>query len=91
MQAQVVQVQVASNKYPVQNGVKQGCVLASTLFSIYLGAMLKVDFTAVSTGEYIQTSSDANLVKIPQFKTEISQSDSLAETRCLQMTMWRTW
>ena len=65
MQAKVVQVQVASNKYPVQNGVKQGCVLASTLFSIYLGAMLVVAFTYVSEGVYIQTRYDANLLKTP--------------------------
>ena len=63
MQAKVVQVQVASNKYPVQNGVKQGCVLCW---------MLEVALTAVSKGEYmyIQMRYDANLITIPQLKTE---------------------
>ena len=70
MQAQVVQAQVASDKFPVQNGVKQGCVLAPTLFSLYLGAMLEVAFKDVSEGVYIQTRHGANLFKVSQFKAK---------------------
>ena len=70
MQAQVVQAQVASNKYSEQNGVKQGCFLASILFSLYLGAMLVVAFTYVNEGVYIQTRYDANLLKIPHINAK---------------------
>jgi exonuclease III len=41
MQAQVVQGKDTSKGFAVTNGVKQGCVLAPTLFSMYLAAMLQ--------------------------------------------------
>lgn len=70
MQAQVVQARLISDKFPVQNGVKQGCVLAPTLFSLYLGAMLEVAFKDVNKGVYIQTRQDANLFGVSQFKSK---------------------
>lgn len=33
-----------SNSFPMKNGVKQGCVLAPSLFGIYFSILLKVAF-----------------------------------------------
>ena len=59
-QAQVVQGQPTSNELPVTNGIKQGCVLAPTMFSL------------ISTCErvYIQTRHNTNLFKASQFKSK---------------------
>ena len=40
MQARVQDDGVYSERFPVTSGVKQGCVLASTLFSMMFSAML---------------------------------------------------
>ena len=68
MQAKVVQGRDVSKEFTVTNGVKQGCVLAPTLFSIYLAAMLHVAFKDVNKGIYIQTRHGADLFNIAHFK-----------------------
>ena len=70
MQAQVVQGKDNSKEFAVTNGVKQGCVLAPTLFSIYLAAMLHVAFKDVHQGVYIQTRHGADLFNISHFKAK---------------------
>lgn len=70
MQAQVVQGKDISKKYAVTNGVKQGCVLAPTLFSLYLTAMLKVPFRNLHEGIYIQTRHGADLSDESHFKAK---------------------
>ena len=44
-----------SESFSVTNGVKQGCVLAPTLFSIFLSAMLDDAFRDTGDGVYIHT------------------------------------
>ena len=44
MMAKVKEAGELSDSFPVSNGVKQGCVLAPTLFSIFLSAMLAEAF-----------------------------------------------
>ena len=39
MTGQVLYNGTASPEFPIQTGVKQGCVLAPTLFSLYLAAL----------------------------------------------------
>ena len=70
MQAKVVQGRDASNEFAVTNGVKQGCVLAPTLFSLYLTAMLEVAFKNVNEGIYIQTRHGADFFDVAQFKSK---------------------
>jgi len=50
MQANVAVSGFISNNFAVTNGVKQSCVLAPTLFSLYRSAMLKVAFKDSSEG-----------------------------------------
>ena len=50
--------------------MKQGCVLASTLFSLYLAAMLEVALKETSERVYIQTRKEADLFNVAQFKAK---------------------
>ena len=44
-----------SESFSVTNGVKQDCVLAPTLFSIFLSAMLDKAFRDMGDGVYMQS------------------------------------
>ena len=50
-----------SNTVYITNGVKQGCVLAPTLFFIFLSAMLEDAFTDMEDRVYIQLRQNADL------------------------------
>ena len=50
MQARVQNVGEYSEPFPVTNGVKQGCVMAPTLFSMMFSAMLTYAFQDVVAG-----------------------------------------
>ena len=65
-----MQNNVRSDSFAVTNGVKQGCVLAPTLFSLYLTAMLEVAFKNSQEGMYIQTRHNADLFKVSHFKAK---------------------
>ena len=70
MKAKIVQGKETSKEFEVTNGVKQGCVLAPTLFSIYLAAMLHVAFKDVHEGIYIQTRHGADLFNVSHFEAK---------------------
>lgn len=70
MQAQVDQGNGTSKEFLVTNAVKRGCVLAPTLFSFYLTAMLEGAFKDAQEGIYIQTRYDADLFNVSQFKAK---------------------
>ncbi|KAK2188624.1 hypothetical protein NP493_126g00031 [Ridgeia piscesae] len=50
--------------FSLTNGVKQGCVLAPTLFSIFLSAMLDEAFRDMGDGVYIQSRQSADLFNV---------------------------
>ena len=64
-----------SESFPIQNGVKQGCVLAPTLFGIYFAVMLSQAFNNSSEGVYLHSRSDGKLFNIARLraKTKISK------------------
>ena len=71
MQAHVDQGSYISKVFAVTDFVKEGCVLAPTLFSLYLTAMLKyVAFDGVGDGVFIQTCTNADLFNVPLFKAK---------------------
>lgn len=70
MQAKVTLGCDSSDGFAVSTGVKQGCVLAPTLFSIYLSAMLEVAFREFDRGVYIQTRHSADLFNVSHFKAK---------------------
>ena len=56
MQTNVAMSGSVSKDFSVSSGAKQGCVLAPTLFSLYLAAMLEVAFKDTSEGIYKERS-----------------------------------
>ena len=42
-----------SDAFPINHGVKQGCVLAPTLFTLYLGLVLETMSANLASGIYI--------------------------------------
>ena len=59
-----------SESFPIQNGVKQGCVLAPTLFGIYFSVMLSQAFGTSSEGVYLHSRSDGKLFNIARLKAK---------------------
>ena len=59
-----------SESFSVTNGIKQGCVLAPTLFSIFLSTMLDDAFRDMGDGVYIQSRQSADLFNVPHFKAK---------------------
>ena len=59
-----------SEPFSVTNGVKQGCVLAPTLFSNFLSAMLDEAFRDMGDGIYIQSRQSADLFNVAHFKAK---------------------
>ena len=64
MQSTVCFDGATSNAFPVSSGVKQGCVLAPTLFGIFLSMLLQYAFVDCTEGVYIRTRSDGKLFNI---------------------------
>ena len=58
-----------SKLFDVQNRVKQGCVLAPTLFSLFLSKVLDCAFAGCNKGVTIQSRLGANLFNASQFKS----------------------
>ena len=50
-----------SDTFAITNGVKQGCALAPTLFSVFLSAMMEEAFRDMGDGVYIKSRQNADL------------------------------
>ena len=76
MQARVQENGDTSDPFQVSNGVKQGCVLAPTLFSIMFAAMLLDAFSDCDRGVYIQFRTDGKLFNLRrlQAKTKVFEA-----------------
>ena len=59
-----------SDTFANTNGVKQGCVLAPTLFSIVLSAMLEEAFKDMGDGIYINSRQNAELFTVAYFRAK---------------------
>ena len=73
MKAQVLDDGESSTPFPFTNGVKQGCVLAPTLFSMMFSAMLTDAFRDSSPGMDIRFRTDGKLFNLRrlQAKTKV--------------------
>ncbi|KAG6930718.1 hypothetical protein G0U57_003012, partial [Chelydra serpentina] len=54
----------SSDAFDIHSGVKQGCVLAPTLFGIFFAALLKRAFGNSTEGVYLHTRSDGRLFNL---------------------------
>ena len=50
--------------FPIANGVKQGCVLAPTLFSIFFSSLLREAKENLPDGIYIRSQTDVSLFNL---------------------------
>ena len=58
------------NAFPVSSGVKQGCVLAPTLFGIIFAMLLQYAFVDCTEGVYVRTRSDGKLLHIARLRAK---------------------
>ena len=70
MQAQVLGDREYSTPFPVTNGVKQGCVLAPTLFSMMFSDMLTDAFREANPGMDIRYRTDGRLFNLRRLKAK---------------------
>ena len=70
MQVHVAQGNYIFKEFAVTNDVKQGSVLAPTLFSLYRTAMLEVAFDSVGNSIYIQTHTNPDLFNVARFRAK---------------------
>ena len=63
----------SSEPFEIRSGVKQGCVLAPTLFWILFHILLKHAFDITTEGIYLRTRSDGRFVNLarPRVKTNV--------------------
>ena len=66
-----------SDTFATTNGVKQGCVLSPTLFSIFLSAMLEEAFRDIGDGIYIQSRQNADLFTVAHFRAKTKTTNIL--------------
>ena len=70
MQARVKDDGQFSEPFPVTNGVKQGCVLAPTLFSMLFSAMLTDAFADEDVGIELRSRTDGGFYKPQRLKAD---------------------
>ena len=70
MQGQVMIDGETKDEFPVAHGVKQGCVLAPTMFTLFLASVLEVSNRDTTNGVYITTRSDGRLFNVSRLKAK---------------------
>ena len=75
-----------SAEFGVKSGVKQGCILAPTLFGIFFALHLKHAFKRSTDSVYLHSRSDSCLFNISRLCAK-TKTRTVTETCCLQM-MW---
>ena len=68
-----------SDSFAVNKGVKQGCVLAPTLFGIYFAALLRSAFEHRSGGVLVNTRADGSIFNIAKLKAKTKVEQELIQ------------
>ena len=66
-----------SEPFDMHSGVKQGCVLAPTLFGIFFALLLRHAFGTAQEGIYLQTRSDSSLFNLAHLKVRTKVHEAL--------------
>lgn len=69
----------SSDPFPIKSGVKQGCVLAPTLFGIFFSLLLRYAFSESENGIFLHTRSDWNLFNLARLR---------AKTKLRKVLIW---
>ena len=76
MKAQVSVGGEPSDEFPVNHGVKQGCVLAPTLFSLYLSAVLDTMGQNINSGVLLRTRTDGKLFNLARLRSHTKTKET---------------
>ena len=79
MKGTVVSDGSTSATFNIRSGVKQGCVLAPTLFGIFFVVMLKHAFGPAAEGIYLRTRTDGKLFNLSRLRAKTK-----GQLRCLR-------
>ena len=66
-----------SDMFAIANGVKQGCVLAPTLFSIFMSGKLEETFRDMADGIYIQSRLTTYFFTVAHFRAKTKTTNIL--------------
>ena len=77
MMARVIEHGAASDTFPVSNGVKQGCVLATTLFSLLFATMLFAALSKTSSGINVRYRCDGRFFDLRRLKAKTKVLEAL--------------
>lgn len=77
MMARVVENGSVSEPFPVSNGVKQGCVLAPTLFSLMFATMLFAALSMTNAGITIRFRTDGRFFDLRRLKAKTKVLEAL--------------
>ena len=86
MQATVLVDGDLTERFPVCHGVKQGCILAPTLFGLYLAAVLEASSDNVcdaQCGVYLRSRTDGKLFNLAHLRAK-----SLCSEVCVQELLY---
>ena len=53
-----------SDQFPINNGIKQGCVLVTTLFGLFFTAVLQDATSGLKAGVFLQMRTDGRLLNL---------------------------
>ena len=67
----------SSRPFDIRSGVKQGCVLAPTLFGIFFALLLKHAFGTASEGICLRTRSDGRLFNLGRLRAKTKVRETL--------------
>ena len=67
----------SSEPFDIRSGVKQGCVLAPTLFGIFFAVLLKHAFGTATEGVYLRTRSDGRLFNLARLRAKTKVREAL--------------
>nr|XP_049699970.1 uncharacterized protein LOC126055306 [Helicoverpa armigera] len=80
MKASVVYKGNTSDPLDMRRGVRQGCVLAPTLFGIFFSVLLKVAFGDNQQGIHLHTRVDRKLFNISRLKSKKHRQDIIVDS-----------